>query len=293
MLFHGAACDRPPITSNGVVKVFGEVGRGPGGFSYPRAIAADPDGSILVVDKAGRVQRFDQNGVYLHEWTMPQTAQGKPVGLVVHPDGRVFVADTHYHRVLVLDRNGRQTAWFGKLGNGDGEFHLPTDVAIDGDGFIYVSEYGGNDRISKWTPDLRFMTSFGEEPVDGKRLSRPAAMVIDEDQTLWVADACNHRLVRFTLDGKVLTTIGEYGREPGKMRYPYDIDLAPDGSLMVCEYGGDRLQWFSKRGESLRVWGSSGREPGRLSAPWGAAYGRNGLIYIVDSLNSRIQVVRS
>ena len=75
------------------------------------------------------------------------------------------------------------------------------------------------------------------------------------------------------------------------MRYPYDIDLAPDGSLMVCEYGGDRLQWFSLDGRSLRVWGSSGREPGKLSAPWGATYGRNGKVYVVDSLNSRIQVV--
>lgn len=279
------------MTPNGVVNVFGGVGRGPGAFSYPRAIAADDNGTVLVVDKAGRVQRFDESGTYLHEWRMPETAQGKPVGLAVHPDGRAFIADTHYHRVLVFNREGRLVGSFGRQGSGDGEFHLPTDVVFDDQGFIYVSEYNGNDRVTKWSPGLAFVTVIGAEPIEGKRLRRPAAMVIDGEQTLWVADACNHRLVRFTLDGRVLATVGGYGRAPGEMRYPYDIALAPDGSLMVCEYGGDRLQWFSLDGRSLRVWGSSGREPGELSAPWGATYGRNGKVYVVDSLNSRIQVI--
>lgn len=285
-------CEKPPMTANGVVNIFGGVGRGPGAFSYPRAIAADQDGTVLVVDKAGRVQRFDERGVYLREWRMPETEQGKPVGLAVHPDGRTFVADTHYHRVLVFDREGNIVGSFGRQGSGEGELHLPTDVVFDSEGFIYVSEYNGNDRITKWTSELQFVAVIGADPIDGKRLRRPAAMVIDDDQTLWVADACNHRLVRFSLNGQVLATVGHYGRKPGELRYPYDIDLAPDGSLMVCEYGGDRLQWFSTDGRSLRVWGSSGREPGKLSAPWGAAYGRNGQVYIVDSLNSRIQVVR-
>ena len=72
-----SGCEKPPMTPNGVVNVFGGVGRGPGAFSYPRAIAADDHGTVLVVDKAGRVQRFDEGGTYLHEWRMPQTAQGQ------------------------------------------------------------------------------------------------------------------------------------------------------------------------------------------------------------------------
>ena len=102
VILAASGCEKPPLTPNGVVNIFGDVGRGPGAFSYPRAIAADDNGTVLVVDKAGRVQRFDEGGTYLHEWKMPQTEQGKPVGLAVHPDGRTFVADTHYHRILAL-----------------------------------------------------------------------------------------------------------------------------------------------------------------------------------------------
>ncbi|MEZ6085978.1 MAG: hypothetical protein R3E58_18980 [Phycisphaerae bacterium] len=43
-------------------------------------------------------------------------------------------------------------------GYGDGEFQLPTDVAIDKQGFIYVSEHNGNDRVTKWSPSYEFVS---------------------------------------------------------------------------------------------------------------------------------------
>jgi DNA-binding beta-propeller fold protein YncE len=244
------------------------------------------------VDKNGRVQRFSPDGVFETYWRMPETEHGKPVGLKVHPDGRVFVADTHYNRVMIFDRDGKLLGSFGSEGFGDGQFQLPTDIAFDAQGFVYVSEYYANDRITKWSPDLRFVAAFGETEIEGRRLSRPTGLAIDDEQTLWVADACNHRLVRFSLDGEVLTTFGRFGQEPGEMRYPYDVSVSPDNTLLVCEYEGNRLQWFSKDGRSLRIWGHAGRAPGELFAPWGASYGPQGRVYVVDSLNSRVQVIR-
>lgn len=285
-------CDPPPLTDSGVVGVFGGVGLGPGAFSYPRAITAEPEGSVFVVDKTGRIQRFSADGGFETLWRMPETEHGKPIGIAVHPDGRLFVADTHYHRVMIFDREGQVLGSFGSEGFGDGEFQLPTDVAIDAQGFIYVGEYMDNDRITKWTPDLRFVAAFGVEPIEGKRLSRPAGIDIDDEQTLWVADACNHRVVRFSLDGEVLATFGHFGSNPGEMRYPYDLCVTPDKTVMVCEYEGNRLQWFDKQGRSLRVWGRGGRAPGELFAPWGATYGPAGRVYVVDSLNSRIQMIQ-
>ncbi len=286
-----AGCKPPSQLPHGVVGLFGRMGLAPGEFSYPRAITTDGDDSVLVIDKAGRIQRFDRNGNFLHEWTMPQTAAGKPVGLAVHPDGRIFVADTHYHRVVVFDHRGTQLAAFGREGTGDGEFLLPTDVAFDANGFVYVSEYQGNDRITKWSPGFEFVGAIGDEPIDGVRLSRPAGIEIDDEQTLWVADACNHRIVRFSLDGKVLTTFGGFGRAPGKMRYPYDIAVTPEGTILVCEYEGNRLQWFTKDGASLRVWGEPGRRPGTLHSPWGAACSAGGRVFVVDSENYRVQII--
>lgn len=285
-------CDSGSAPPDGVEAVFGHVGLSEGGFVYPRGIAAETSGSVFVVDKVGRVQRFTPAGKFEIGWTMPDTEFGKPVGMAVHPDGRLFIADTHYHRVMIYDRNGKPLDSFGEAGTDDGQFQLPTDVAFDADGFIYVGEYHLNDRITKWTPDLKFVQAFGEEPIEGRRLSRPAGLDVDEEGTLWVADSCNHRLVRFKTDGTVLRTFGAFGAGPGEMRYPYDVSVAPDGTLMVCEYEGCRLQWFTKEGRSLRTWGRHGRKRGELFQPWGAVYGPLGRLYIVDSLNSRVQVVQ-
>lgn len=286
-----AGCSPESPYPDHVVKVFGKMGLRAGEFSYPRGIAADPNGTFLVVDKAGRIQRFDRDGKYLTEWTMPETAAGKPTGLAVHPDERIFVADTHYSRVTVFDPDGHLLTMFGKHGTGDGEFLLPTDVAFAADGTIFVSEYQGNDRVTKWSPKLEYLGAIGTEPINGARLSRPSAIEIDDDQTLWIADSCNHRIVHMTLDGKVLSTFGSFGREPGQLRYPYDVTITPDGDVLVCEYEGNRLQWFSKSGKSLRTWGHAGRAVGTLHSPWGVACAADGRIFVVDSENYRVQIL--
>ncbi len=285
-------CEPPALTENGVVGVFGSVGLGPGAFSYPRAIAAERDGSVFVIDKNGRVQRFDRDGRFEHYWRMPETDKGKPVGISIHPDGRIFVADTHYHRVMIFDREGTTLGTFGRHGRGDGEFILPTDVAFDAKGFIYVSEYGGNDRISKWSSDFSFVSVIADSEIDGARINRPSAIAIDAEQTLWVADACNHRVLRLTLDGKHLLTIGKFGDGESEMRYPYDLSISDEQTVMVCEYEGNRLQWFDTAGRNVATWGRSGRGLGELSGPWGASYGPDGLVYVVDAMNSRIQIVK-
>jgi len=287
-----SGCDPGHAGAGDVVRVVGRLGTGPGEFGYPRAVTVDRDGTFFVVDKTGRIQRFDKDGNLERVWSMPQVKAGKPVGIYIHTDGRLFIADTHYHRVLITDRDGNVLDSFGREGMGDGEFSLPTDVAVDAEGFIYVSEYYVTERVSKWSPDLQFVKCFGEAPIEGRRLSRPAAMVFDDEQTLWVADACNHRLVRFSRDGAVLRTFGSFGTGPGEMRYPYDVNVTPDGMLMVCEYGGHRLQWFDKEGRSLKIWGTSGRAPGQLFAPWGAVCGADETVIVVDSLNNRVQLVR-
>lgn len=291
LLSVAVGCERAPDLDVHVLAVVGGPGFAPGRFSYPRAIAAAQDGSFFVADKTGRVQRFDPDGAFQLGWSMPDIEHGKPVGMKVHPDGRLFVADTHYHRVMVFDRNGRFLTTFGREGVGDGEFQLPTSVAFDQRGFVYVAEYYENDRITQWSPDLEFVRVISDEAIDGKRWSRPAGLDIDPEQTLWVADACNHRIVHLTLEGDVLGVFGEFGDLSGQLRYPFDILVTPQNTLLVCEHEGNRLQWFSKDGRSLRTWGRGGRKPGELLAPWGVAIGSQGRIFVVDSLNNRVQIV--
>lgn len=271
--------------------LFGRSGAGPVEFNYPRAAAFAPDGRLYVVDKGGRIQALEPGGEFALDWRMPQIEAGKPTGLCVGPDGRVYIADTHYARVCIFSPEGRLLEQFGSFGDGPGQFRLPTDVAIARDGRIFVSEYGGNDRISRFSPRYEFELAFGGPDAGVDRLRRPQCLRFDGDGTLWVADACNHRIVRFDADGRLLAAFGRLGEAPGELRFPYSLDLLSDGTLVVCEYGNNRVQRFDRQGRSLGVWGRPGRGSGELAYPWALATGAQDRVYVIDSGNNRVQVI--
>jgi DNA-binding beta-propeller fold protein YncE/ABC-type spermidine/putrescine transport system permease subunit II len=286
------------------IETFGVNGLSLGQFSYPRCIDVDAEREfVYVIDKTARVQRFDFDGEPQLEWRMPKKEQGKPTGVSVAPDGRVFVADTHYFRVIVYDAEGSELMRFGSYGEGPGEFIYTTDIAFGPEGRLYVAEYGGNDRIQVFTPDGEYLFEFGTfgdvtaEPAspgpDELVLNRPQSIMFSEDRSeLFIADAVNHRIVVTDPEGNLLRSIGRPGREQGDLHYPYGLAQLPDGSILVAEFGSNRIQRFSADGRSLGVYGVLGAGEGELRYPWGVACA-GGRTFVLDSGNNRVQVIRS
>ncbi|MBN2581801.1 MAG: SMP-30/gluconolactonase/LRE family protein [Planctomycetes bacterium] len=269
----------------------GSSGSGDGEFLYPRAIDLDGDGNLFVVDRTGRIQHLARDGTALTVFRMPDIEAGYPTGLSVGPDGLLYVADTHYHRVMIFQADGQLMRQFGEFGEGDGQFIYPTDVAFAPDGRVFVSEYGGNDRVSIYSAEGQFLGSFGRLGSGREEFSRPSALCVDAERgLLYVADACNHRIVSYTLDGKLVAIIGSVGQDLGQFRYPYDLALMDDGSLLICEYGNNRIQRIAPDGKSLGCYGTAGRQMGQLAYPWGLAVDRKSRVYVVDAGNNRVQV---
>lgn len=277
--------------------IVGRHGYSAGRFHKPRAIAISDADELFVVDLTARIQVFDREGQFLRSWQTPISTQGRPTGLSFDRAGHLMVADTHYYRILFYEPGGRlcdERTLGGTFGSDPGEFGFVTDVVEDSKGNLYVSEYGENDRIQKFSPDHKFLLQWGSHGAELGQFLRPQSLAVDEHDHLWVADACNHRIQIFDATGDEAKLIGHWGVEgtaPGELRYPYGILLA-DNHVYVTEFGNHRVQKFTRAGEWVGAWGAPGHGPGQLQQPWSLVRDREGKLYVLDTYNHRIQRFR-
>ena len=109
-VFFLAGCEGSGTLPQLVVSSVTTIQMPPDGASVPapRSMTFDRDGQLYVLDNAGRVLVYAPSGKPLREWHMPEFDVGKPEGICVFHDGRIGVADTHYHRVVLFDADGKQ-----------------------------------------------------------------------------------------------------------------------------------------------------------------------------------------
>jgi ABC-type multidrug transport system ATPase subunit/sugar lactone lactonase YvrE len=252
----------------------------------PRSIAIGPDGEAVVLDTAGRVLIFEPDGRLRTQWRMPAVERGRPEGVCVLTDGRIAVCDTHYHRVLFFDVEGNQAGGFGEEGREPGQFIYPVGIVQDDEGDLYICEYGGNDRVQKFTADGRLLAVFGSSGPGPGEFQRPSGLAW-RDGRLLVADAVNNRILAFSEDGSLLGPIGG----PALFDLPYGVALAPDGGLFVVEYGGGCVRRLSPDGRVVATFGSPGYGAGQFRTPWGLA-ADEGRVLVADTGNRRIVELR-
>ena len=183
-----------------------------------------------------------------------------PHGISVDKDGNVWVADfsgnkagTKGHQVHKFSPKGEKLLSLGtagKRGNADGQFNQPNDVIVGPDGSIYVADghdaqgmttaaaiadglkNGATSRISKFSPDGKFIKSWGTIGLRHGEFRTPHALAFDSKGRLWVADRGNHRLEIFDQDGKYLESRYMFSRPSGifikgDMVYVIDSESGP------------------------------------------------------------------
>ena len=291
-LFAAAGCVDDPLSTGQLDTVWGRRGISDGRFQKPRAMAIDDEGTVYIVDMTARIQAFDSEGNFLRSWQTPAHENGRPTGISVDRRGRVLVADTHYYRVLVYSPEGQLLETLGgKEGHAPGEMGLVTDAVQDSQGNYYVAEYGEYDRVQKFSPQGEFLLQWGGHGSEPGEFLRPQNLLIDEEDRIWVADACNHRIQVFDSEGNLLSMWGEQGSALGQLYYPYDLVFGPDGNLIVCEYGNHRVAKVHSRRKVAGMLGKKRPQGRRAAQSLGASLrpaGKNPRVGYEQPSNQRI-----
>ena len=148
--------------SNGnFIAQFGGEGFEPGQFAEPVGIAIDKNGTVYVADTWNqRVQTFtpsetDGNLSFIpaKQWDVygwfTQSLDNKPF-IAVNDDLHVFITDPDGYRVMEFDPNGEVIRTWGDFGDTDSGFGLPSGIATDNEGHVWVTDSLYN-RLMRFT----------------------------------------------------------------------------------------------------------------------------------------------
>ena len=186
----------------------------------PTDIAISPEGMKYVADLGrGLIFVFDQSerhiGSFGHEGL-------KPVGVAVYQN-ELYVCDFAKQRVEVLDRQtGSLLRTIGQPGQGPGQFIRPLGIAVDDQGFVYVTDVL-NCRMQKFDRAGKLVTAFGITSAHAGGFVRPKHIAVDKDGIIYVVDAAFQNVQLFDQVGRPLTFFGSAGTHPGNMYLPAGI----------------------------------------------------------------------
>jgi DNA-binding beta-propeller fold protein YncE len=164
-------------------------------------------------------------------------------------------------------------------------------VAVDRKDDVYVFTRGERPVIV-FDRDGNFLRSWGQGLV-----SRAHGITIGPDESVWLTDDGNHTIRQFTKEGKLLLTIGDVDKpaelQGGKpFNRPTHVALCPkNGDLYISDgYGNSRVHKYDPRGRHLFSWGAPGTDPGSFNLPHNIATDAEGLVYVADRENHRVQI---
>lgn len=178
---------------------------------------------------------------------------------------------------------------WGSHGERPGQFFKPRAIAINSKDELFIVDMTA--RIQVFTPDGEFLRAWRTpEATNG----RPTGLGISSDGNLLVADTHYFRMLVYTFDGKLLedrTIGGECGTEPGQFHFVTDAVQDKDGNYYVGQYGEfDRIQKFGPDRKFILEIGVHGEELGQLLRPQALALDNEGLLWVADACNHRVQV---
>ena len=172
------------ISSRSFISRFGHSGEGQ--LSSPRGICTDPEGKVYVAD-SGKHLIYVFNGDESFAYSFP--CKQNPWGMAFDHQGRLHVAAYGSNCIKVFSPQGEQLTSYGTE-----DFKYPAGIAIDGEGYIAISENGGNNRLWIFSPDHTLVHTLSGQFNNGRGIA------CDLEGSFWVADYNNTRLVKFMDD---------------------------------------------------------------------------------------------
>lgn len=261
-----------------------------------------------------------------------QAGVGGPFGLVVGPDGALYVCEISSHVIRRIDLKTGATstvAGTGKQGYaGDGGtatqalLNEPYEIRFDKSGNMYFVEMRNHlvRKVDARTRTISTIAGTGREgfggdggPATQALLKQPHSIVLDNAGKLYICDIGNHRVRMVDLQSGVISTFAGTGdKQPTPdgapltgtpLNGPRALDFDGDHTLYLALREGNAVYKIDLTKQAYQHIGGTGKKgyfgdggdarQALLSGPKGVALAANGDVFLADTESHTIRAIRA
>jgi uncharacterized protein (TIGR03437 family) len=265
-----------------------------------------------------------------------------PQGLAFDPAGNLYIADSKNNRVRIVTKDGliNTFAGSGQISTGGGPsnyndngpavnglLHLPSGVAVDKNGNVYIADTADN-TIRQVTTDGIIHTYAGDSypgfygdsgnPINAEFYG-PQDVAVDGSGNVYVADTQNVRIRQITPSTGLITTYagggttatvgtqkgvetnGDKGTATSAIvQAPFALAIDSSGNLYFAQNSASTIRKVDTKGIITTVAGTgtsgfggdgSTATSAQMNFPTGIAVDGSGNLYVADSLNLRVRKI--
>jgi len=203
-----------------------------------------------------------------------------------------------------------------------GKLSTPHSIALDAEDNIYIADIA-NHRIRKVDAKTGIISTIAgngekQQPVDGqtaagKPMIGPRALFITGD-TLWIALREGHSVWKMSLKSGVLSHVAGTGKKgfsgdggaakDATFDGPKGVAIGPDGSIYIADTENQTIRKIDAKSSVITTIAGMGPKhkggtgdggpatQATMDRPHGVCVGPDGAVYIGDTLNHRVRVVK-
>lgn len=208
----------------------------------------------------------------------------KPSNIALSPK-KIFVSDTAKKAVLILRHDGSlEKTLFGPK---DNPIAYPNSLTVDLDNLLVTDRY--ESKIYHFKTDGRFVKVCnirGDKPGQDTEIRGIAVHPLGY---IFIGAHNRDKIMQFDIARcKFIKEFGSSGDREGQIFGITDITIDEFGNIWEVDLN-HRIQKFGADGTFIANWGKKGTDLGQFENPQSITIDQNGLVYIADTKNGRIQ----
>ena len=247
-----------------------------------RAVAVNSEGLLAVTDEVNRcVHLLTKEGALVR--SIGKGMLGIVLcGVAFDLKGNVLVIDYFNNEVVKLSQDGRLLQTIRHAGSERDRLSGPNGMTVSPEGLIYICNCGHH-RVTVHNEGGIFLFPFGSKGSGPGCFDNPSDIAFGPDGLVYVTDVGNKTV-------SVWSKEGTFKRHFQPKYAPTCIAATSDNHLLITSHSSNIVMLRASKGELVHEFGGKGSHPGRFDIPLGICVDDNGVVYVADSKNYRMQV---